>query len=209
MIKILQMLFKKMELVKVDASSETSIDLLFNNPGYSHIAEKILWYLDHNSQLRCKLVCRSWKALIDKPQFWIKKCYPIFKKSFQYDHRDIWLEIANEMKVSETGQKSLLKILMQKYIEEFVSDQVDGCVCRYKTFLNQSKDVQNDWKNLGQNISTLTEKGLKMILIDKYGNPFENLPSPEYEMKAFLKALKDTSACCGICFRHQLNIKYE
>ena len=60
------------------------------------------------------------------------------------NHRDIWLEIANEMKVSETGQKSLLKILMHKYAEEFVSDQVDGCVCRYKTFLNQSKDVQND-----------------------------------------------------------------
>ena len=55
-------------------TSGVNVDTLMTNPGYSQIARKILLTLDHQSQLRCRLVCQSWKKQIDRPIFWILKC---------------------------------------------------------------------------------------------------------------------------------------
>ena len=51
------------------------INKLFNSEGFNHITEKILCFLDHKTQLSCRLVCHSWTDRIDRdPYFWIKKC---------------------------------------------------------------------------------------------------------------------------------------
>ena len=54
--------------------SPSDLTILMTNPGYSQIARNILLRLDHNSQLRCRLVSQSWKGHIDQPLFWILKC---------------------------------------------------------------------------------------------------------------------------------------
>ena len=38
--------------------------ILMNNSGLSHIVDCIFWYLDDKSQLKCRLVCHSWKVYI-------------------------------------------------------------------------------------------------------------------------------------------------
>ena len=47
---------------------------MVKNPGLSHISENIFLYLDRQSTLSCQLVSQSWKAIVDQPHFWIKKC---------------------------------------------------------------------------------------------------------------------------------------
>ena len=196
-----------MELAKVEEVSEKPIGILFHNPGYSHIAQKILWHLDHNSQLSSRLVCHSWKTHIDKPHFWIKKCYPSGRCQYL---RDAWIKIANEMMMSDV-EKYLQKILMHKYAEDFIWDQVDGCNCKLSRYLSkQPKDIQNSWEKLAQKISTLpgrkidVEQDLKKIMFDKFGNKFENVPPPDCGMMEFLKALETTFPRCGICIRRSL-----
>ena len=44
------------------------------NPGYSHIGQKILKLLDHQSQMNWRLVSTDWKAQVDQTYFWIQKC---------------------------------------------------------------------------------------------------------------------------------------
>ena len=104
--------------VKFEEVAQKPIGTLFHNPGYSHIAQKIFWYLDHNNQLSCRLVCHSWKAHIDRPHFWIKKCYSYGRSQYL---RDSWIKIANELMMSDV-EKYLQKILMCKYAEDFIWD---------------------------------------------------------------------------------------
>ena len=49
------------------SKKETGVDnfyILMNNSGLSHIVDCIFWYLDDKSQLKCRLVCHSWKVYI-------------------------------------------------------------------------------------------------------------------------------------------------
>ena len=48
-------------------------EALFENPGFSHIAENIFLFLDHESLLSCQKVCKSWAINLDSI-FWFKKC---------------------------------------------------------------------------------------------------------------------------------------
>ena len=49
--------------------------LFINNPGYHHVAEKMLLSLDFKNLLKCRLVNSTWKNFLDmNPTFWIKKC---------------------------------------------------------------------------------------------------------------------------------------
>ena len=49
--------------------------LFISNPGYHHVAEKMLLSLDFKNLLKCRLVNSTWKNFLDmNPTFWIKKC---------------------------------------------------------------------------------------------------------------------------------------
>ena len=97
------------------------INSLFKNPAFSHISEKILWFLDHKTQLSCRLVSQSWKAQIDQPRFWIKKCdkekthcdlwhYPQPK----YIHR-AWMELNKKVEKGSSAEEDFTKLLMKWY----------------------------------------------------------------------------------------------
>ena len=65
------------------------MDLFLNNPGLQHIGQTILFYLDHKSLLECRSVNRSWKAVLDNPKFWIKKCR---QKNINGKNRKKWIK---------------------------------------------------------------------------------------------------------------------
>ena len=86
----------------------------------SLIATKIFWFLDHQDQMACRLVSPTWKAHMDQPSFWIKKC----------DH-DAWLDLLRRVKVAEDGtylQQELVECLM-KWYGKIRSTEIDfdGC----------------------------------------------------------------------------------
>ena len=44
-----------------------NINDIIDNPGFSHITEKILWPLDHKTCLSSGFVSKSWKKHFDNP----------------------------------------------------------------------------------------------------------------------------------------------
>ena len=52
-----------------DYSQESKMNSIMQNPGYSHISQKILKLLDHESQMICRLVNPDWKAQMDQAYF--------------------------------------------------------------------------------------------------------------------------------------------
>ena len=65
---------RKSKRTKVDKTNRADVvTTVFDNPGFSHVAQEIFSNLEHNEQLKCRLVCKSWKTHLDQPVFWIKK----------------------------------------------------------------------------------------------------------------------------------------
>ena len=70
------------------------MDSMVKNPGLSHISENIFLYLDRQSTLSCRLVSQSWKAIVDQPHFWIKKCD---QNGQPEDLRNAWIDLAKRI----------------------------------------------------------------------------------------------------------------
>ena len=77
----------------------------------SLIATKIFWLLDHQDQMACRLVSPIWKAHMDQPSFWIKKCD---HRGQPQDLHDAWFDILQRIKEAEDGsylQQELVECL--------------------------------------------------------------------------------------------------
>ena len=53
-----------------------TMEKIFTNPGYNHISEKILKYLDYDTLISLKSYfdSKSTFSYLDYPRFWLKKC---------------------------------------------------------------------------------------------------------------------------------------
>ena len=76
-------------------STEIKMNIVMSNPGFSHIAQNVIWRLDQKSQLNCRMVDQSWKAQVDQPYFWIKKldC----EKGQSKDLTEAWIDLAGKI----------------------------------------------------------------------------------------------------------------
>ena len=54
------------------------------NPGLIHIGQNILRNLDLGNQLKCRLVCQSWKALLEDCRLNQKELRYLFKERFYW-----------------------------------------------------------------------------------------------------------------------------
>ena len=94
------------------ALSNSMISSIVDNPGYSHITQKILLLLSHDEQLKCRFVGKSWKKFIDKPRFWIKK---LEQKGQTKDLHDEWIDLVRRIEQdSEIKKKSESDSEMEK-----------------------------------------------------------------------------------------------
>ena len=50
------------------------MEQFFTNPGFAHIADEILSYLDHRTLLGCRLVSSAFKKFLDNPKLWLRRC---------------------------------------------------------------------------------------------------------------------------------------
>ena len=49
------------------------METIIKNPGHEHISQDIFELLDKKNSLGCRLVNSSWKGIVGKPKFWLKK----------------------------------------------------------------------------------------------------------------------------------------
>ena len=68
------------------------------NPGFQHLSEDISKLLDNQSLMNCRLVNSSWKKILDKPKFLLKK-FNSEKKLWRIrnDVQRSWKMLANEL----------------------------------------------------------------------------------------------------------------
>ena len=79
----------------------------------SLIATKIFWMLDHQDQMACRLVSPTWKAHMDQPSFWIKKCD---QNGQPQELHDAWFDLHQRIEEAEDGsylQQELVECLMK------------------------------------------------------------------------------------------------
>ena len=65
------------------------IDMLFANPGYSLVANRILGFLSYNSIKTCREVSPIWKKFIDQQKFWrLDHFFSLIKKDWMVQETD-------------------------------------------------------------------------------------------------------------------------
>ena len=60
-------------LGKENKRLEPNLNTIVDNPGFQHIAEDIFKILDKKILVDCRLVNKSWKTILNRPMFWLKK----------------------------------------------------------------------------------------------------------------------------------------
>ena len=108
-------------------SSQLNVNMnnLMENPGFLHITEKILLFLDHKSLQTGRLVCHSWKSHFDQPQLWIKKCK---QRGQSEDLQEALFTLFQRIESGSVLEKELGKCLMTWHgvSQEYSPDELLG-----------------------------------------------------------------------------------
>ena len=119
------------------------MESFFTNPGLKHIGYRILASLDTKNQLNCRLVCKSWKDLVEDSYFgysemkyWLEKC---FEKRLFLNYKNAWEEL---IFVARQNQfKSILKFYFIRMFEKIDKKPVSQIV-RSFFFEDNLKDMK-------------------------------------------------------------------
>ena len=87
----------------------TNINDIMDNPGFSHVTEKILQSLDHKTCLSSRFVCKSWKKHFDNPYIWIKK---LNQKGQPTDLQNAWIDLLQRIEKGSLIEWKFTKCLM-------------------------------------------------------------------------------------------------
>ena len=139
------------------------MELFTENPGLSHIGERILINLDFTTQLTCRLVKRSWKYILDKEASTID-VEKFFENLFvtteiEDDNYFLWIHFIRRCVNSTLRTNVFIKTYLLTVIKKMI----------------KSKDVDNS--PLEEFYSRKNDKFLKMILNEKMYtyNDFEQI----------------------------------
>ena len=89
------------------------MEALFENPGFSHIAENIFMFLDHDSLMSCQNVCKSWAINLDSI-FWLKKCA---QKGLPKPIEKMWKEIIHAT-IGTNFEDNVISLLIKIHEEK-------------------------------------------------------------------------------------------
>ena len=76
------------------------MEKIFTNPGYNHISEKILKYLDYDSLISLKTYfdSKSTFSYLDYPRFWLKKCQ---QENISEQLFELWKEVIDKTEFTQ------------------------------------------------------------------------------------------------------------
>ena len=86
---------------------------LIHNSGFFQITTKILHTLDDKTQLECRLVCKSLKALVNQPLLWIQKLD--IKRGQSKEVHDAWIDLMQRIEEGSFLEQELVECLMKWY----------------------------------------------------------------------------------------------
>ena len=80
--------------------------------GMPHITKIILSFLKREDLLNCRILCKSWKQILDNPKFWLKKLNAIGQPE---NVTEKWTNLIGQAEVSGFDKKKLAYCLMLKF----------------------------------------------------------------------------------------------
>ena len=92
--------------------TKLEINSIIGNPAFPGINQRILFYLDHESQIVFRQVCQSWKEQVDVPLFWIKK---LNRKSHPKQLDNTWQDLVGRIQKGSDLEKEVTECLMKWY----------------------------------------------------------------------------------------------
>ena len=107
---------KKVAVKKNIITAASKLDEFTKIPGLQNISEDILKLLDKKSLLNCRLVNSSWKKIIQKPIFWLKKLR--FEYNNNMDVQKYWITVAREINHDDQIEQELVLILLKIFQEK-------------------------------------------------------------------------------------------
>ena len=106
------------------------MDNVFKNYGFQHIAESILFNLDHEDLLKCERVDVIRKNYLKYPTFWLKKCV---QEGLPKESQNDIMKVIKKFPSSECQKilRNILKRIHKMAISyeinlELIKDQIDG-----------------------------------------------------------------------------------
>ena len=87
-------------------------ELLFSFSGIPFVGQNIFQVLPDEDLKRCRLVCTSWKGLIDDPTFWLKK---LNTNGQPKEVHQEWLDLIEKAKSWGVDKTQFVSSLMSKY----------------------------------------------------------------------------------------------
>ena len=100
-----------------------SVNSIIGNPGFPVINEKILFSLDHESQMTFRQVCQSWREQVDQPVYWIKKHNLI---SHPNKLGNMWIDLVGRIQKGSYLEKEVIECLMKWYGKFYIEDALKG-----------------------------------------------------------------------------------
>ena len=76
------------------------------------VGEKVFSLLKKGDLLKCRTICKTWKAILDEPIFWLKKLTTIGHTNEAHDQ---WLDLIQKSEKIGQSKKILCLCLMLKY----------------------------------------------------------------------------------------------
>ena len=105
------------EVTKVAEDSTKDINHIIDNPGFHHILENTFLGLDLNDLLKCQLINKSVKKILNNPMFWIKK---LAQKGFSKKNQADWIK---GIQMIEKNAPDLEFEGMNLYIKRILNNQ--------------------------------------------------------------------------------------
>ena len=80
--------------------------------GIQHIGEKVFSFLSVEENLNCRLVCESWKIIMENPLFWLHKLENIGQPK---NISKKWLQLIEKAKESGISEPKIVNLMILKY----------------------------------------------------------------------------------------------
>ena len=103
------------------------MEVFLTDPGFAHIADKIVGHLDSKTLVRCRLVSTSFKRIVDNPNFWLQRYK---KNSITKIHLVKWQNVCDLLLNSD--EKTIEGINVEKMLEDLTMSLMKICLSNHK-----------------------------------------------------------------------------
>ena len=154
--------------------------------GIQHVGQKVFSFLSAEDLLKCRLVCESWKIILENPIFWLQKLENIGQPK---NISKKWLQLLEKAKESGISESKVANLMILKY--HIFKKQCNKRLGFYYR-VNVKYEIQIDFPPIYQALYSKPEdlEVLKLLMdIDKRSFRLQKECSPNFWITPLVEAI--------------------